>query len=82
MVARATHREVHHNKEAFDAVMDIIEAHWNANQVYGREFNEDDFLTDDDQWILLHYWPSDPQEAKEWEGAYQRFRQACAAAGI
>ena len=64
---------VHHNREAHDIVENLIGAHWTAAERFGCDFNEDDFVTEEMWLAYLNYWPSDPQEAAEWEEAEERF---------
>ena len=65
---------VHHNREAHDIVENLIGAHWKAAECFGCGFNEDDFLTEDMWFAYLNYWPSDPQEAAEWDRGRRAFR--------
>ena len=58
---------VHHDKEAYDLVMNIIGAHWNAFEYFGGTFDEKDFSTEEQQWVQDHYFPTDPVELAEWE---------------
>jgi len=59
-------------KEAYTLVDNLVAAYQEACQYFGYDCDVQDILTPLEFWVHRNYWPTDPQEATEWEKEEQK----------